>query len=231
MTHALAERDEVLVAGFLAGALPPAGLREVARRVVSDDDFAALLYAHAELHDALRASQALAAGAEDGAATEREGEAEVEAESGVAPESEAPARAWPWAAIIGLALGAAATTYVVATAVRYRTARTRVEATATVPHVLLRAVEPQGEVAEPPRTFAWAREPAAVEYRLELYDASVRLLYRTITPDTSIVLPQAVYDDEGPIVAQWRVAAIDALGAERATTGLTTFHVRGTPPR
>ena len=80
---------------------------------------------------------------------------------------------------------------------------------------IARILRPVGDLDEVPSRFVWTRDPDAAMYRLELYDTTARLLYRSTTSDTTVVLPEGALSEDGFEEGYWKVIPMSDAGVER----------------
>lgn len=76
----------------------------------------------------------------------------------------------------------------------------------------IHALEGDGILAGPEARFSWSRDARADVYRLEVYDASSRLLAAAVLRDTS-VLASAVLPDSAH-AGMWKVVPVSPGGTE-----------------
>lgn len=89
------------------------------------------------------------------------------------------------------------------------------EATAAAP------LEPLGDIARPPTSFRWRRDPGAESYRLEIFGANGLKAATTVTGDT--VIAAATIGVDTLTSGSWRVVPIAADGHERPSSPAVHF--------
>jgi len=89
------------------------------------------------------------------------------------------------------------------------------DATAAAP------LEPLGDIAGPPTSFRWRRDPGAESYRLEIFGADGRKAVTTVTGDT--VIAAATVGVDTLTSGSWRVVPIAADGHERPSSPAVHF--------
>ncbi len=82
---------------------------------------------------------------------------------------------------------------------------------------------PVGDVKGAPDRFVWRSSPNAAHYRFRLLDASARLVYESVTDDTTLVLPAALLRDL--TAGTWMVVTQDRKGAETRVSPPAAFRV------
>jgi len=85
----------------------------------------------------------------------------------------------------------------------------------------IRALAGNGLLEGPDAKFSWSREPRADVYRIEVYDASSRLLAAAVLRDTSIAASALLPDSAHAGV--WRVVPVSKGGTELPPTPSTKF--------
>lgn len=77
-----------------------------------------------------------------------------------------------------------------------------------------RGLSPTGDIPALPVQFTWTEHPTASQYRFEISDESLQLVYSTITSQTWLVVPVEGLAARGFRSGQWRVIPLDPHGAE-----------------
>jgi hypothetical protein len=85
-------------------------------------------------------------------------------------------------------------------------------------------LSPSGEIAGPPETFIWTRDPRARSYRFELRDAEGNVLCSRVTSDTMLVVSGADVRWGSSAGGSWTVAPTTEAG-EGASSDAVHFEI------
>ncbi len=201
--------QENRLADYRAGRMSPEASRAFERDVLSDDDLASALYGDVNLSMAL---DEVAAGA-----------MEAPSERKVVKNP----RGWNrrfLPILVPLAV-AALVLLVMFPPERDRGAR-RGEPTFRGAESSVQIIRPVGVLDDVPTRFVWTLDSGAAMYRVELYDSSARLLHRSTTSDTILVLPQGVLSDGAFEEGYWKVIPMNDVGVERPSPSPMSIRMR-----